>query len=120
MPNPPLTPRFKRIYDRLRKAKHSAQVAHSVAEIHQRADALNLDVEWDEDESEDGQPRWVVTAVDAEGVGDNRYDSMDGVDLGDVGPDAHYSDPYQYVAEADVLRQSFDMIDDEDGEDDDD
>jgi hypothetical protein len=95
-----------RLYERLRKKGYPAKDAHFIADQHQAALDLGINVGWTEDQEssyDEGAPRWTVIATDEDG---NVLDAMGGVDLGEVGPDAHHSDPYQYDAEAQVISEA--------------
>lgn len=99
----------QRIYERMRAAGYKPQEAHFIASEHQRAHDEGITVEWEEDQDgerdDDGNPRWICFARNEDG---EVTDSLGGIDLGEVGPDAHHSDSYQYDAEAQVINASLD------------
>lgn len=102
----------ERIFARLRKAGYKVGPAKRIATTHTIANALSLGVEWvyDQDASDEGDgPRWLVIA---RGPDDEALGSLGGIYLGDVGPDAHHSDPYQYDAEAQALDEAIDVVED--------
>jgi len=86
--------------ERLRRAGYKPKDAKFVADEHAAARELGIEVEWEEDTSADERGLWGVIARNEAG---QVLDSLWGIDLGDVGPDAHHSDPYQWDAEAQVI-----------------
>jgi hypothetical protein len=99
MPNPPRKT-IAALYDRMRRAGYKPKDAKFVADEHAAARELGIEVEWEEDTSADERGLWGVIARNEAG---QVLDSLWGIDLGDVGPDAHHSDPYQWDAEAQVI-----------------
>lgn len=102
-----LTRYSKRIYERMRGAGYSAKDAHFIASEQQAALDEGITVEWEEDrdaDRSDEEPDYALYCVIARNEVGDVVDSLCGVDLGEVGPDAHHSDPYQYDAEAQVIN----------------
>lgn len=102
----------------LEDAGYSKASAELIAQTHAVADALGLSIEWQPDPDgelsagdDEGQGKqwWGVIARGTDG---EVLDSLWGIDLGETGPDAHHSIPYQWDAEAQVLDEAIVQIKD--------
>lgn len=72
----------------------------------------NYEFNWERDNDSDGDTElWVCMLVTALGHGDT-VESCGAIPLMDCGPDAHYSDPYQRVIEAELAAAAMAERDD--------
>lgn len=72
-------------------------------------DETNYAFNWERDNDSDGDTElWVCMLVTALGHG-NTLTCCGAIDLGNVGPDDHHSDPYQRVMEAELALEAMEL-----------